>query len=134
MKRQGKAPRPGNRGAEAHAGGQLDEHHQDTGSVACVRGCALACAIVPAWIADPGDAGIAWQLAWELHGLPVPLPHDAYGRTFEQVVELHGVDALVAGLRKAASIPSAHGSGVDPDRFAALADRDAAARRKGVAA
>lgn len=82
------------------------------------------------WVAADGPAGPAWHVAWALHGLPAPLPRDRWAEVLGAVEDRHGVDVVIAGLRLAARIPAAHGSGVHPDEFAALARRYDAARRR----
>jgi len=72
------------------------------------------------------------RLAWTLHGLPDPLPADEYAACLAAVASTYSTGAVVAGLRLAASIMPAHGSGVSPSRLAALAGEFA--RRQAVAA
>lgn len=71
---------------------------------------------------DPALAAPAWRLAWVLHGLPDPVPQCEYRDLFAAFEAAHGLLPLVEGLRKAASIPAAHGSGVDVEHLALLAD------------
>ncbi|CAN5860586.1 hypothetical protein BH23ACT8_BH23ACT8_15740 [soil metagenome] len=73
------------------------------------------------WVAEDGPAGPAWHVAWALVGLPDPLPRERYGEVLGAVEARHGIGAVIAGLRLAASMPAPHGSAVTPARFAALA-------------
>lgn len=62
----------------------------------------------------------AWRLAWLLHGMPEPLSSAEYKRVFDAFEARYGVAVLIEALRLAASMPAAHGSGVDVAEFANL--------------
>lgn len=75
----------------------------------CRADCALACPL-RSWAHllddDPKLAPIRWRLAWALHGLPDPLPRDEWRDAFAAVAEVYGAQAVVDGLREAATIPT----------------------------
>lgn len=71
---------------------------------------------------DPGRAPIEWRFAWALLGgvYGDPVPEHEHPELSAAVERTYGLKPLVAGLERAASSPAV--GGVDPARFAALAD------------
>lgn len=52
------------------------------------------------------DAGPAWRLAWQLVGLPDPLPLDQWRQAIRTVAVTHGAHTAARGLELAAAQPS----------------------------
>lgn len=51
-------------------------------------------------------AGPAWQLAWQLVGMPDPLPLDRWRHAIRAVVDAHGAHTAASGLELAAAQPA----------------------------
>lgn len=87
-----------------------------------------------AWLrdTDPHLAPPEWRLAWALHK-PRPLTRDQWRDALGAVLDAHGPQAVVRGLRHAETIPQTGGEPWRPGELNALAyaiehhDRSAAA-------
>ena len=108
------------------------------GRAYCPADCAQAC-LAASWAhlldRTADHAPPAWRLAWALHGMPHPMPADERPDALAAFARTFGTATLVKGLRLAATIRPAHGSGVSARELDLLADRlEKAAAGKGVAA